>query len=337
LRALVRRSRSARGATLPEYALLLVAVMLVAAGAYYGLGRKVDGSARTVASVLAGGEGGGNGGGVGGNPGGAAASVAGGSERGFFGNFWRGLTLGDFAGEGGGWGQVAGQVVGGFIPIYGQIADIRDAAAAVRDISQGREGGWRNLAMAGVGFIPGVGDAAKGIVRGADGVVRAGVRNADEVAAALPRVADAVPDSRGIVAGALRRGDDGAERVMVHGMENTWENGRHLEDVAGNTPVYRVQPDNLPMTPHASPYFDPIQYGLPPGKYEALYVSPSKEGLEGLRRQQGYFDEAPNMAMHQSTLGDLVKNSGGDTIVFRDTKLEWSTGIPGYVIVRKLP
>ena len=64
-------------------------------------------------------------------------------------------------------GKFVGQVVVGFIPWVGQAADIRDLTAAW---NVGRTHGWTigtsaSLAMAGVAFIPGVGDAIKNGVK----------------------------------------------------------------------------------------------------------------------------------------------------------------------------
>jgi len=68
-----------------------------------------------------------------------------------------GATAGDFA-RNAGPGAAIGQTGAGFIPIYGQIADARDTAAAFGNFGNG---GWRhwqsyaNLAAVGVAWLPG--------------------------------------------------------------------------------------------------------------------------------------------------------------------------------------
>ena len=64
-------------------------------------------------------------------------------------------------------GQVLGQVALGFTPA-GIAGDVRDATAAFGEVSNNGLG-WRTgagVAMAGVAFIPGAGDAVKGVVKG---------------------------------------------------------------------------------------------------------------------------------------------------------------------------
>jgi len=64
-------------------------------------------------------------------------------------------------------GQVLGQVALGFTPA-GIAGDVRDATAALGEVSNNGLG-WRTgagVAMAGVAFIPGAGDAVKGVVKG---------------------------------------------------------------------------------------------------------------------------------------------------------------------------
>ncbi len=166
-----------RGASMPEYALLIVVIMLVAGGAYRALGRSVNDNAARAASVLASGAGGA--GGAGGGSGGDSSSAL--SK--FISDFVDGFVRGDFSGRDGA-GKVAGQIIGGLVPIYGQIADIRDIAAAVVDVANGKEGSWANLGMATVGVVPGVGDALKaGIKAGREATQIA--KHGDEIAGAV--------------------------------------------------------------------------------------------------------------------------------------------------------
>lgn len=116
------------------------------------------------------------------------------SEEGV-GAFFEGLVKGDYS-ENKSWSATAGQVVGGFIPIVGQIGDARDTVHALGDVIQGKDGAWGNLGLAAVGWVPGLGDAAKGAIRGGKKAVEAGTeiapklaRKADDVAAAArPRI-----------------------------------------------------------------------------------------------------------------------------------------------------
>lgn len=112
------------------------------------------------------------------------------------GSFFEGAIKGDY-GDNRSWSATGGQVAIGFVPILGQIADARDTAAAIGQVWRGEDGGWTNLAAAGVAWIPGVGDAAKGAIRGGERLADAGaevtqgaVRQTDEaatVAASLSR------------------------------------------------------------------------------------------------------------------------------------------------------
>lgn len=59
---------------------------------------------------------------------------------------------------------VAASIVIGFIPYVGQVADARDTAAATNDVRKTPKSGgsWAILGIAGVAWVPGIGDAAKG-------------------------------------------------------------------------------------------------------------------------------------------------------------------------------
>ncbi len=79
------------------------------------------------------------------------------------GSFIEGAVVGDF-GENDSWSAIAGQTVVGFIPIAGQIADVRDLLAAFGGVAEGRQGAWLSVGIAGVAFIPGL-DFLKGGTR----------------------------------------------------------------------------------------------------------------------------------------------------------------------------
>lgn len=91
-------------------------------------------------------------------------------------SFFEGAFGGDLA-DNDSWSALAGQTLVGFIPIAGQVADVRDTAAALKDYDDGKDGAGLNLLLAMISFIPG-GDLlkagkrtlqkmAKGIVPGA--------------------------------------------------------------------------------------------------------------------------------------------------------------------------
>jgi hypothetical protein len=80
-------------------------------------------------------------------------------------SFWTGVWEGDFDREDHSWWKVIGQTLTGAVPYAGQVADVRDTLAAIEAVSEGREGGWTDLVMAGIGWIPAAGDFIKGSVR----------------------------------------------------------------------------------------------------------------------------------------------------------------------------
>lgn len=114
-----------------------------------------------------------------------------------FGAVIEGAVQGDFS-DNDSWSKLAGQVGVGFIPVAGQIADARDTGAALQGVWNGEDGAWGDLAMAGVAWIPGLGDAAKGLLRGGDKAaaelggeaVEGTVRLGDEAAAGTARGAN---------------------------------------------------------------------------------------------------------------------------------------------------
>ena len=75
-------------------------------------------------------------------------------------SFCEGMIMGDFS-DNPTWSKLAGQLVTGVIPVVGQVADARDTAAAVYDIYEGKQGGWVNLGLTLVAWVPLVGDAVK--------------------------------------------------------------------------------------------------------------------------------------------------------------------------------
>jgi hypothetical protein len=108
------------------------------------------------------------------------------------GSFVEGAVKGDF-GDNDSWSATAGQVALGFVPILGQIADARDTAAAFGKVLKGEEGAWLNLGASLVGWVPGVGDAAKAAIRGGKKAIDASA----EVAQAAARKGGEVVDNAG--------------------------------------------------------------------------------------------------------------------------------------------
>jgi hypothetical protein len=71
-----------------------------------------------------------------------------------------GVFLGDFS-ENTSLTKLLAQIATGFIPIAGQIADVRDIIAAIKDIVSGKEGAWIALGIGVLAIIPGL-DVLKG-------------------------------------------------------------------------------------------------------------------------------------------------------------------------------
>ncbi|MEM8827196.1 MAG: HNH endonuclease, partial [Pseudomonadota bacterium] len=140
-----------------------------------------------------------------------------GSQEGV-GSFFEGAILGDF-GDNKSWSATGGQIVGGLIPFVGQVADARDTVAAIGQVWNGEEGGWVNLGAAAIGWVPGIGDAAKAGIRGTRQTIDAGteivqgaLRNSDEVLARIigqgDELAMAVSGAGGGLTSAIVRNGD---------------------------------------------------------------------------------------------------------------------------------
>ncbi|WBY09459.1 hypothetical protein PIB19_09220 [Sphingomonas sp. 7/4-4] len=135
-----------------------------------------------------------------------AAPEASSDEEGL-GSFVEGAVLGNFS-DNHSWSATGGQVVVGFIPVVGQIADARDTIASVGQVLRGEDGGWLNLGASIVGWVPGIGDAAKAAIRSGGNLAEAGVdvgktvaRNADEATETGAKVARDIPPSANGVPG----------------------------------------------------------------------------------------------------------------------------------------
>ena len=96
-------------------------------------------------------------------------------EFGFLESLALGAAMGDFADDTGVGGTV-GQIGVGLIPIAGQIADARDTAANFVNVWNNPSSGdaWIGLAMSGVAWVPGAGDAVKAAYKGGKQVAKSG-------------------------------------------------------------------------------------------------------------------------------------------------------------------
>ena len=105
-------------------------------------------------------------------------------EFGFLESLALGAAMGDFAGDTG-LGGAAGQIGVGLIPIAGQIADARDTAANIANVWNNPSSGdaWIGLAMSGVAWVPGAGDAVKSVYKGGKQVAKKSVKAAGSVMA----------------------------------------------------------------------------------------------------------------------------------------------------------
>ena len=99
-------------------------------------------------------------------------------EGGIASQLLEGALAGDAKKHPTGWNTL-GQVALGFVPIAGQIGDLRDLVFAIKRLHEGgwRGGGdWGNLVLVAIAFVPGVGDALKGGARLLGGHVTRGLQ-----------------------------------------------------------------------------------------------------------------------------------------------------------------
>ncbi len=149
------------------------------------------------------------------------------SVRQFFSDVFEGATAGDFSKKESA-GKIVGQVGSGLIPLYGQVADLRDTAAAVEKTVEGREGGIRDLLLSLVGWVPLFGDSIKGSFRTAGGIFRK-VDN-------LP--SSAGDDLGGLLSRSISRSDESEISRLVYKpsveMDNSLSIGEGFTDKYGN-------------------------------------------------------------------------------------------------------
>jgi hypothetical protein len=165
--------------------------------------------------------------------------------------FWDQAVLGDYAQEDNGVAGIAGQTAMGFVPIAGQIGDIRDLAAAGNDInSQGLNWGTGGrLMISAVAIIPGAGDLAKGLLKPV-------LRRVEHVPH-LPHVE--TPNSQSLVVG--RHGDMPSPRPegmqSHHGVNSVWMDANHPNYNAADAPA--VLMPNVPSHNATRAVFNQIQ------------------------------------------------------------------------------
>jgi hypothetical protein len=85
----------------------------------------------------------------------ALEELGAGSDEDTWRSFARGALLGDFGGDDS-WAALAGQTAIGFVPVVGQLADLRDLAAAMRATARGEPGAGVQLGAAILGVVPGL-------------------------------------------------------------------------------------------------------------------------------------------------------------------------------------
>jgi Flp pilus assembly pilin Flp len=163
--------------------------------------------------------------GVAGVAGVAAGSVAGGWSS----EFLRGAVEGDYAENLTGWGR-AGQAAVGFIPVVGQAADVRDLSVAVRSYRNGEPGGGMGVVVAGIGFVPGIGDGIKALFRGRK-AMQAAEAGSDVAVSSAPRAVEAAAPARerlgeGSFVVAHREGNE-----VVKDFKSTIASQWHLNDL----------------------------------------------------------------------------------------------------------
>lgn len=77
-------------------------------------------------------------------------------------SLYEGAVVGDFSDNNSGT-KAGAQIFTGLVPVVGQLGDARDTFAAIRDVKDGKSGGWGNLAFAAIGWVPLAGDFIKSV------------------------------------------------------------------------------------------------------------------------------------------------------------------------------
>ncbi len=336
-----------RGATLVEYLILLGAVALVSLGIVSAFGKEIAGKLRGEGDAVSQiGEGGAGNAAAPALPGVGSASEPppSTSEPQGWGS-WLGdkaasagngaLSLGKGFFVDGAWGTVKGtwdlgvglvteprQTLGSLKD--GVVGVVTDPVGTARDVGANLKKQWNEdpMRLVGAGIFQVIPASKVGALGKLGGATKAA-----EAVATEARAAQALTKTESAVVGAAARR---AAKVEVIGLEQS-SGPRPRIQLDADTPVYRVQDPKLALTPHESPYFDPVSYGLGFKEHEALYVSTSREAIEELRRSQGYFEQGATL--HTSTIGELVEKAGPGAKVFVDERLPDHS----LVIVRPTP
>ncbi|MGB1251308.1 MAG: eCIS core domain-containing protein [Candidatus Promineifilaceae bacterium] len=138
-----------------------------------------------------------------------------------------GALLGDLIKDPTGW-NIVGQIIMGFIPIAGQIADIRDLIAVLDKMERG-EATYLDLTLALIAFIPGLGDAGKA-TKNLDQAPEM-LKFVDELGGLFgdlpkgltrnildnPALKEAITKNPQILETLLKQGDEGIELLAKHG------------------------------------------------------------------------------------------------------------------------
>ena len=113
--------------------------------------------------------------------------------------------------------------ISGQVPIYGRLADVRDTTANIKEVWNNPSSGeaWMGLAMSGIAWLPGFGDAAKGAYRGA----RNAVDEVDEMTMLFRHQPELIKSTNGF---ARKQVDDVAREFGIKGVERN-EFGKYIE------------------------------------------------------------------------------------------------------------
>lgn len=268
----LRRARL-RGATFAEYAILLLAIILVAAGTFKLVGREARTSAQRTVAVFEGGAGGPAGGaggvfGPGGVGGAVASALGGGGGLGqMIKDFAGGAILGGFYKSDSGAAAV-GSFLGGFLPF----ADARDIGAALIGVAKGEEGAGRELLLSSVGLFPVAGDAAKAILRNADEAAALG-KKSDELAAGIVKKADdKIPLGEGSFSRAYKQGDNVIKEIKDTVRSNAYDNSLVKLTDAGRKQLAETQAEFHNELADAMPNIVPRVEVIGDGVLQQKYV-----------------------------------------------------------------
>lgn len=232
------------------------------------------------------------------------------------GSFFEGAVAGDFS-DNQSWSATAGQVAIGFIPIVGQVADARDTIASFKKVWNGEEGGWLSLGASLVGWVPGIGDAAKAAIRGGSKAADAGLevgqqalRHGDEAVSGAAKKTDNAADAIGSEAELRRHPTSATGEASAGGPKATdTANSARIVDAAEGVSARggTSYTQRLAQTP--------VSNGSWSGnRGESVFTSThpevtpvmSERGVEGIRYANAYPDFSP-VAHAEVTIPNMTK------------------------------